>query len=485
MTFLDKPRLSASASLLSLLSLLACGTGCSWSKFGDDADKAPVRSIGAPSGFDSADFGKSLTPLSSGQGSAAAFIATSINDTHMVLVKLDHAGGVSSFPVSGTALVGTDGSAVTSAAEVPGSAPTTLLLGSPVVRDEFFGRLYTYALPDLSALGAAAAKTGTGDGVAMTYLVPALGSADPGLGRGVTTGFLAGVAATPDYVVGSDNEVAVVVDGVPTTTAVGAISVGACEVAYDNTQDNRYLLHRPLMAARLWADPAGATVQQLFVGSTHGTGMGTVSILNVGLDSLGQPVLNCLASVTGARPQFGHALAAGDLDGDGAPDFLVVGAPGQQAFVYLGWNGVPLGTVPTPLAIAPTPAGVDFGFAVATLNVDGIPGDEVLISDPRATIGGQVGAGHVLVYKYNPATATMDPIGEYADRAPDTDANFGYTLNTLNFCRADVAGGAACPAESLSRLLMVGAANETFVYFRVGDNIPLQAGQTAADVRTF
>jgi hypothetical protein len=32
---------------------------------------------------------------------------------------------------------------------------------------------------------------------------------------------------------------------------------------------------------------------------------------------------------------------------------------------------------------------------------------------------------------------------------------------------------------------MIGAANETFVYFRVGDNIPLQAGQTVPDVRTF
>src|SRR4051794_1736817 len=64
------------------------GAGCNWSKFQDASDRAPVRSIGGPSGYDSTDFGKSITPLSSGQGSAAAFVATSINETHLVLVQI-------------------------------------------------------------------------------------------------------------------------------------------------------------------------------------------------------------------------------------------------------------------------------------------------------------------------------------------------------------------------------------------------------------
>jgi hypothetical protein len=42
-----------------------------------------------------------------------------------------------------------------------------------------------------------------------------------------------------------------------------------------------------------------------------------------------------------------------------------------------------------------------------------------------------------------------------------------------------VAAGAACPQGELSRILLVGAANEVFVYFRVGE-----LGQTVADVRT-
>jgi hypothetical protein len=92
----------------------------------------------------------------------------------------------------------------------------------------------------------------------------------------------------------------------------------------------------------------------------------------------------------------------------------------------------------------------------------------------------------VLVYKFDPTSNTMAPIGELADHSPDTNENFGYTLNVLNFCRDDAANaaGAPCPVGSLSRILLVGAANEVFVYFRVGDKIPLVAGQTFSDVRT-
>ena len=129
---------------------------------------------------------------------------------------------------------------------------------------------------------------------------------------------------------------------------------------------------------------------------------------------------------------------------------------------------------------------MDFGFAVAALNVDGLDGDEVLVSDPRATVGGKTGAGHVLIYKFDQATNAMVQVGEIADHSPDTDENFGYTVNVLNFCGDDaaVAAGAACPRAALSRILLVGAANQVFVYFRVGDHIPLSADQTVADVRT-
>jgi len=467
-----------SKRLIMLAVGLLCGSaGCNWTKFDDQAADAPVRSIGAPSGFDSHDFGKSITPLSTGRGSAAAFVATSLNGTHVVLVKIDSGGGVKTTAVSDSALVAADSSTITSVAEIPGGNPTSLLLGSPEVRDQDFGRVYTYTPPDPANSGM--------DDTAKTLLIPALGSNDSGEGRGLTAGYFDGVAETADYVVGSDDEIAVVVDGVVANTALGTTTVGvaplACDVSYDALQDSRFAVRRPLLAARLWADPRGPSVQQLFAGAPRATGMGTLSILNVA-----DGVVGCLASVPGPNPEFGHALAAGDANGDGVDDFLVVGAPGQRAFVYQGWDVLVAPALPPALAITPTPTGVDFGFAVAALNVDGLDGDEVLVSDPRATVGGKTGAGHVLIYKFDQATNAMVQVGEIADHSPDTDENFGYTVNVLNFCGDDaaVAAGAACPRAALSRILLVGAANQVFVYFRVGDHIPLSADQTVADVRT-
>lgn len=469
--------MKGSARMAMLAWALLLGTaGCNWTKFDDQSADAPVRSIGAPSGFDSHDFGKSITPLSTGRGSAAAFVATSLNGMHVVLVKIDSGGGVKTTAVPDASLVAADSSPITSVAEIPGGSPTSLLLGSPEVRDQDFGRVYTYTPPDPGNSGM--------DDTAKTLLIPALGSNDAGEGRGLAAGFLDGVAGTADYVIGSANEIAVLVDGAASNPALGTTTVGvapqACDVAFDSLQDNRFAVRRPLLAARLWADPRGPGVQQLFVGAPRATGTGTLSILNVV-----NGTLTCLASVAGAKPEFGHALAAGDVDGDHVNDFLVVGSPGQQAFVYQGWPDVPAPVVPPALAIAPA-AGVDFGFSVAALNVDGSPGDEVLVSDPRATVDGKTGAGHVLVYKFDQASNAMVQIGEIADHSPDTDENFGYTLNVLNFCRdeAAVAAGAACPETSLSRILLVGAANEVFVYFRVGDNLPSSVGQAVADVRT-
>jgi len=158
--------------------------------------------------------------------------------------------------------------------------------------------------------------------------------------------------------------------------------------------------------------------------------------------------------------------------------------------VYPGWSKLPVGTIPAPLPPIVSDLGGDFGFSMTALNVDGLPGDELLVGDPRASVGGKSLAGHVLGYQYDPGTNAMipltGPLAEIADHSPEGDANFGYTVSSLNFCRTDPAllAGGPCPATDLSRVLLVGAANEVFVYFRVGSNIPIPDGQTVPDVRT-
>ena len=115
-------------------------------------------------------------------------------------------------------------------------------------------------------------------------------------------------------------------------------------------------------------------------------------------------------------------------------------------------------------------AGVDFGFAVAALNVDGNPGDEALIADPRATVDGKEDAGRVTAYRYDSASMTMKVHKTYADRSPEASANYGSSVAALRFCTAtDHVAGTPCPENSTSRVLMIGAGNEVFLYYREGE----------------
>ena len=82
------------------------------------------------------------------------------------------------------------------------------------------------------------------------------------------------------------------------------------------------------------------------------------------------------------------------------------------------------------------------------------------------------------MYHLEPTTGTVAQVNDLSDLSPEANASFGYTVNALPFCSGD------CPnAAPPGRVLLVGAANEVFLYYRVGE-IPTQAGVAVIDVRS-
>ncbi len=135
----------------------------------------------------------------------------------------------------------------------------------------------------------------------------------------------------------------------------------------------------------------------------------------------GMPLYTVAATTAGTA--FGRALrAAGDVDLDGRPDFLVgapddatAGADAGAAFLYSGRDGSLIRT------LLPSSAGESFGFSVSgtgDTNGDGTP--DLLVGAPTATGGGAVylfdGSDGALLFRF---------VGDLGD------TDFGWSVREL------------------------------------------------------
>ncbi len=431
-----------------MLVIALASAGCDWRTFDDLKKTTPVAAIGAPSGYvASDDFGPILLPLAPpADGSAAGrFVATAVHRTSVGVISLDAAGQASGFAVSNAALDLLMQGPVTAIALVPGGRQALLGAPAPMLGDVLVMNL---------------------DAPPYTTMPFAGTSGEAQYGVGVGAGNLGGGAA-PEFIVLSASTLHVYADSLPTLdkTYPSSGTTDPCPIDLsallgDTERANRAVIVAPLLASGT----------QIAVGTPAKSGVGHVSVFEY--DAVAGAI-TCALTLTGTEALFGQAMTLVDLvpDPDHKPDHLLIGAPPTRAYLY----SLPLSTVgPVVTLNAPMPDS-KFGAAVAAFDIDGVPGDEVLVGSPEATVNGAMKAGQVSIY----TGATLAPLAPtfpnpLAEHESGADHGYGSGIAGMTFCPGNGAasspdGGAAPAADggvaACATLPLVGSLSKVFAYF--------------------
>ena len=186
-------------------------------------------------------------------------------------------------------------------------------------------------------------------------------------------------------------------------------------------------------------------------------------------------------------PTFGSAVASGDVNGDGEAD-VIVGAPGvNRVDVFSGANGTLLYSLDMPVPVA----GAQFGAAVAAGDVDGDGKADVIVGAPFENVGANSGQGRVYIFSGDTG-ALLDTLDT---PNPGPSGNFGAAVAAGDFDgdgNADVAVGAPsetiAPNSSTGRVYLFSGADGSLARTFVTDpgsagefGVALAAGDVNAD----
>jgi hypothetical protein len=426
------------------LALVTCG--CDPRDFDRSLDNAPVRSVGVPSGYRSPDVGRVVLPLSVPANRpevTARFLLAGTETPSLAVVDLDAAGKTRVHVAQPHELADLEAETrapVKSAVELEDKR---ILLGipthggNPATMTQPKGRVYYLRLLETEKGMTFDLQKGQDPGDRRRY------------GLAVAVGKVSG-GPEEDYVVLSDEEAILVEDGREDRLVVNNNKPG-CEV-----QLEAVVLEKYRFRALGVADLIAADGEEIAVGvPREDNAPGKVVILRKEDKELDCPLV---IQAPGRQPRFGTSLAVGDFDGDGQRDDLLVGAPPDRAYLYLGpfepgQSPQPVLELKHPDVPDGGPAG-DFGFRVLAMDLDGTPGVELLVSAPEMVMAQKKGAGQVIVFRRD--GSAVERIG---DNNPDEEASFGFSLSALRFAPS------GCGAER--QLLIVGAIREVFTFFRV------------------
>jgi len=423
---------AAGAIAVTAVAALACA--CSPGHFDDLRDQAWSDSGGAPDGVGSNLYPVAVAPLATGAPGVHVVVAGS-DPVAVATVSYDASG---SLDASGVELTGVAGTTIPTLATVVGAAAGA----RPWVA---VGGLGTAAVVQMFD-----ARTGVDGPLLVGSLdVSLCGGGGADLGRHmVWVRTVLGDPTVPDLIATAGNDLVAFPDLDPTAASHPCFR---CTAVDAGTQPRDVLAVAaadmlPSLESELIVtlrDPTGGEVNRLhyFAASTIQTDDGG----------------NCFSTSVSSLPDlpasdFGAAVVAGDLDGDGFVEVIaaVPSAGIVRVFPGVGESG-PSGPTFSLTAVTATSA---FGAALAIGDVDGDGKDDLVVGDPDRTMHGANAAGAAVLFGPGSPSGLLErePI---APARSSANEHFGRVLAIAPFT-----------GPSNHDLLVAGTIDSLFVYFR-------------------
>lgn len=421
-----------------LLGAAAATTGCDWRVFDDLADDAWVRSETAPGDVSSSFWGVGV----------AAGGTREAGTSFVVLGRAEDS--VSRFTYDTAGVLESSGTPVASLLSMAnGLGPEPVFIGDPTTGDVLVAALEGGDPASSARVGGWTAATLTptvnlplSGGTAISAMAVGTTEADNFGGSG---------AGTVDLALGRGAQLEVVSNfrsGSPASVScrhgretVFALAVGDLDGDAANEQE---------VVVAVGNNSRDGSASEILIVS--GMTIAEANAVSTGADCFdgGARISRIVVAAPGSEPDFGARVVVADFNADGALDIAASAPSANKVYVFtaLDFGGSEEGAATT---ISGPAGSVSFGETMAAGNIDGAAGDELVVGDSKISIDGNTSSG--AVYLYAGGTGGLGSAITLRDAQPEGNQRFGQSV-------------AVVPYGATDNIVVVGADNEIFTYFR-------------------